>query len=490
MNMTKRSARAGRSTTLEVDVCAIGAGSGGLAIARFATSERLSCVLIERAAMGGDCLNGGCVPSKALLAAAHAAAAARRTREFGVPVSIGRISSRGVYRHVRDTIEAIAPDDSQERYENYGATVIREPATFLSAGELAAGPFRVRARWFFIAAGAKAVIPSITGIDDVPYLTNETVFGLKRLPRHLVIVGAGPLGVEMAQAHRRLGARVTLLEQFAMLQGEDRELVEQLRQRLEADGVDLREGIEVRRLSAAGSRIKVVIASGGKSHVIHGSDLLLAAGRKPELASLSLESAGVEYTDRGITVDKHLRTSNPGIYAVGDVVGGTQLAHLAVHHAAVAFTNAIYDAKTEVDSGAIPRVLYTEPELAQVGLTEAETRQVYGNIRVLRMTYDHNDRAVAERTRWGMAKVVVDEDGRILGAGIVGPHAGEVIQKWTLAISAGLNVQAIASMIAPYPTIGYSDRKLAESLEGPAPLAKYRREAARAHTSPAVAEAL
>lgn len=481
--MAKRPAAKPNETVLDVDVCAIGAGSGGLSITHFATAIGLSCVLIERGAMGGDCLNGGCVPSKALLAAAHAAAAARRAHEFGVDAAVRRISSRGVYRHVGATVASIAPNDSQERYEGFGATVIREEARFVGPREIAAGPYRVRARWIFVATGARAAIPPIRGIDTVPYLTNETIFSLKALPRHLVIIGAGPLGVEMAQAHRRLGARVTLLEQAKMLPGEDPELVDHLRRRLVAEGVDIVEGASVERVSAARSGIDVAFSAKGKKRVVRGSHLLVAAGRSPQIESLSLDAAGIRHTARGIVVDKHLRTANSRVFAVGDVIGSTQLSHLAVHHAVVAFANAVHRAGKEVAIGTVPRVLYTEPELAQVGLRESEARELHGDIQVLSWHYDHNDRAAAERTPWGMIKVMVNRRGLVLGAGIVGPHAGEVVQKWALAISAGLDIQAVATMIAPYPTIGYSDRKLAESFAGPALLAKYRKRYAAAKTN-------
>lgn len=474
--MAKRTVPASATRTVDVDVCAIGAGSGGLAITRFATALGLSCALVERAAMGGDCLNGGCVPSKAFLAAAHSAEAARHARGFGVEAPIRRISGRGVYRHVNRTVAAIAPNDSQEKFEKLGAIVIRDDAHFVGPSEMVAGPHRIRARWFFIATGARAAIPALPGIEEVPYLTNETIFSLSALPRHLVIVGAGPLGVEMAQAHRRLGVSVTLVERFAMLQEEDPELVGHLRTRLRREGVRVLEQARASRVSGGAKGVAVQIAIGGRSRTVKGSHLLVAAGRKPEVAALRLANAGVAFTAEGIVVDEHLRTTNPNVYAIGDVIGGT-LSHLAVHHATVAFANAVHGAKARVAAGSVPRVLYTEPELAQVGMRESDAAG--RDIRVLRWGYDHNDRAAAERKPWGMVKVVLDAGGRILGAGIVGPRAGEVIQKWTLAITAGMTIQDVAAMIAPYPTIGYSDRKLAESFAGPALFLQHARPSAR-----------
>jgi len=471
--MPSSRSRSTRETVLDVDVCAIGSGSGGLCVTSIAAATRMSCVLIERAAMGGDCLNGGCVPSKALLAAGNAAAGVRRAREFGVQATLRGISSAQVYRHVREIVATIAPHDSQETYEGYGATVIREDARFVGPRELVAGPYRVRAKWFFIATGARPAIPPIPGLESAAYLTNETIFELKSLPRHLVIVGAGPIGVEMAQAHRRLGAKVTLIEQATMLPAEDPELVLHLRGVLSAEGVEIVEHATVVGVAAQSNRVAVTMSSGGKPRVVRGSHLLVATGRKTEVAGLGLEHAGVEYSARGITVDRHLRTTNPHVYAVGDVVGAGQSSHLAVHHGCVAFANAVHGADAEVANDAVPRVVYTDPELAQVGLTEREAREAQHEVHALRRSYDMNDRAVTDRVPVGGVKVVVDAAGRILGAGIVGAHAGEVIQTWALAIRAGLDVQAVAGLIAPYPTIGYSNRQVAESFAGPVPLIKY-----------------
>jgi pyruvate/2-oxoglutarate dehydrogenase complex dihydrolipoamide dehydrogenase (E3) component len=307
----------------------------------------------------------------------------------------------------------------------------------------------------------------------VPYLTNETIFSLPALPQHLVIVGAGAIGVEMAQAHRRLGCKVTVLEQATMLPQEDPELVAHLRRDVVAEGVLLHEGAAIASIAAAREGVAVKLAGGGARRVVRGSHLLVATGRKPEISGLALERAGVAYTARGITVDRHLCTTNPGIYAIGDVIGSAQLSHLAVHHGVVAFANAVHGAAAEVANHAVPRVVYTDPELAQVGLTEAQARERHGDVRVLRRAYERNDRAVAERATSGGVKVIADARGRILGAGIVGAHAGEVIQKWALAIRCGLDMQAMASIIAPYPTFGYSDRRVAESFAGPVPMIEY-----------------
>ena len=458
-----RSRRPAREVILNVDVCAIGAGSGGLAAVRTATALGLKTVLIERGRMGGDCLNWGCVPSKALLAAAHTAARVRHAHAFGLPATLGKIGDGGVYRHIRSTIAKIEPNDSQARYEKLGVRIIRAEARFVGPNELRAGRYRVRARWFVVATGARAAIPPISGLAEVPYLTNETVFFLKKLPRRLIVLGGGPLGVEMAQAHRRLGVEVALLEKDRILRDEDPELVAYLRRQLKSDGIAVHERIRVTEIRKKSDEIEVLLAASGRRRVIKGTHLLVAAGRNSEIEALNLAAAGVEFTKEGIVVDAYLRTTNPRIFAIGDVIGGDRFSHLASHHGQIAIANAVLKARRKAETRVVPRVVFTEPELAQVGPREAAARSAHRGVRTLRWTYDHNDRAVAERTDRGMIKVVVDRKGNILGVGIVGPHAGEVVQKWSLAIARGIGIGAMSRVIAPYPTIGYSDRKLAES---------------------------
>ncbi len=453
---------------LKVDICVIGAGSGGLSVAAGASQMGASTALIERGKMGGDCLNYGCVPSKALLAAGHAAQAVRGAGRFGVRAAAPAIDSGGVYGHVRGTIAAIAPNDSVERFEGLGVKVIQSSARFTGPREIAADGTRITARRIVIATGSSPAVPPIAGLKDVPYLTNETIFDLGQVPAHLIVVGGGPVGIEMAQAHRHLGARVTVVEMFSIMASDDPELVDVVRARLAGEGIDLREGATVARVEKAGNGVAVVIAGNGAEDRVQGSHVLIAAGRRPNVDGLDLEKAGIAYSPAGIQVDARLRTTNRRVFAIGDVAGGYQFTHMAGYHAGIVLRNALFRLPAKVDTRAVPWVTYTAPELAQVGLTEDRARKQAGDIRVLRWPFAENDRARAERETDGLVKVVTTPRGRILGAGIVGAHAGELIHAWVLAIGQKIKIGAVAGMIAPYPTLGEANKRAAGSFYTPA----------------------
>ena len=447
---------------IDADICVIGGGSAGLSVAAGAVQMGAPTVLIERGEMGGDCLNTGCVPSKALLAAAHIAEAARRGSRFGVNGHQPNIDFTRVHGHVHDVIARIAPIDSQERFERLGVTVLRESARFTGADTLVAGDAEVRARRFVIATGSAPLLPPIPGLDRVPYLTNETIFDRQVAPHHLIVLGGGPIGVEMAQAHRRLGSRVTVVEQASILPKDDPALVELVRRALIAEGVELREGARAIAVEAEGNGVTVLAHQDEQSVRVTGSDLLVAVGRRATVDGLDLEKAGVDYSARGITVDAGLRTSNRRIYAIGDVAGGPQFTHVAGYHAGIVVRSALFRLPAKVDYSALPWVTYTDPELANVGLTEREARARHGDkVRVAEWSLEENDRAQAERTTEGRIKVVTSARGRILGAAIVAPHAGELIAPWILAISQKLKIGAFTKLIAPYPTLGEVSKRAA-----------------------------
>lgn len=450
--------------TLNVDLCVIGAGSGGLTVAAGAAQLGAETVLIEKGRMGGDCLNTGCVPSKSLLAAGRAAEAIRQARRYGVNGASPRVDFRAVHDHVHGVIAAIAPHDSQDRFEGLGVKVIREPARFTGPAQLIAGETTVRARRFVIAAGSSPLVPSIPGLDAVPYLTNETVFDNTEIPAHLIVIGGGPVGAEMGQAHRHLGARVTVVEMLSLLGHDDPELVEVVRNRLGADGVELREGTKVVRVeAAAGGGVAATVEPQGGQQRIEGSHLLLAVGRQPNVDGLGLDEAGIDYDRNGITVDRRLRTSNRRVFAIGDVIGGHLFTHVAAYHAGIVLRNALFRLPAKVDYRALPWVTYTSPELAHVGMTEARARAESDQIRVLRWSFDEIDRAQAERQTEGMIKVVASKRGRVLGASVVGRHAGDLLQPWILAIAENIGLRAMAAHIAPYPTLGEVNKRVAGS---------------------------
>jgi pyruvate/2-oxoglutarate dehydrogenase complex dihydrolipoamide dehydrogenase (E3) component len=449
---------------IDCDICVIGAGSAGLLVAAGASQLGVATVLIEHHKMGGDCLNFGCVPSKALLAAAKAAETCRGAWRFGVTVGEPEIDFAAVQRHVHEVIATIAPMDSVARYEGLGVRVIHATARFTGPRELIAGNARIRARRFVIATGSSPAIPPIPGLSAVPHLTNETLFDLTRLPDHLIIVGGGPIGIEMAQAHARLGARVTVLEAARVLAKDDPELAGLLRLRLVAEGIDIREGAAVVRVETVGDGVAAVVAGPGGDSRLVGSHLLVAAGRTPNVASLDLEAAGIAHDRHGITVDARLRTTNRRVFAIGDVAGGPLFTHVAGYQAGIVIRNALFRVPAKVDYRAMPWVTYTDPELAHVGLTEAAARERHGgDITILRSSFHENDRAQAELAVSGLVKIVTRRSGRILGASILGAHAGELIQPWILAIGQGLKIGAFAGLIAPYPTLGEAGKRAAGS---------------------------
>jgi len=456
------------SVTLTPDICVIGAGSAGLLVAAGAGQLGAETVLIEAGRMGGDCLNYGCVPSKALIAAAASAAALRRAPEFGVDAGgPPRIDFARVNAHVRQAIATIAPNDSVERYEGMGVRVIRATGRFVDPRTVEAGDAKIRARRFVVATGARPFIPPVPGLDTVPYLTNETVFDLSTLPARLIVLGGGPVGCELAQAFRRLGAEVRLVEMQSILPKDDPEAVEVVRQRLRAEGIALYEEAKATRVEAVGDGLRLSIETRDGERTIDGSHLLVAAGRRARVEGLGLDAAGIAHRPDGITVDSRLRTSNRRVYAIGDVTGGLQFTHVGAHHAAVVIRNALFRLPAKVESAALPWVTYTDPELAQVGLGEEAARARHRRIRVLRAAFAENDRGVTGRNRDGFVKAITDRRGRILGATIVGPHAGELIQPWILAIRSGLRIGALAAMVAPYPTFGETSKRAAGNFFAP-----------------------
>jgi pyruvate/2-oxoglutarate dehydrogenase complex dihydrolipoamide dehydrogenase (E3) component len=449
-----------RDATLTPDLCVIGAGSGGLSVAAGAAQMGARVVLIEGAEMGGDCLNHGCVPSKALIAAAKRAHAMTAGAAFGVAPVAASVDFARVMAHVRETIAAIAPHDSQERFEGLGVRVIRDWAAFTDPDTVVAGGATIRARRFVIATGSRPALPPIPGLAETPHLTNETVFGLDAMPRRLIALGGGPIGCEMAQAFRRLGAEVTVIEAARALGREDPEAAAVVLERLRGEGVDLREGVGAARAQPSAGGVRLTLASGD---AVEGSHLLVAAGRRPALDRLGLEAGNVAVTAQGVEVDVGLRsTTNRRVYAVGDAAGQGQFTHLAGHHAGLVIRSALFRLPARARADHIPRATYTDPELAQVGLTEAEARAAHGaRASVARADLSGNDRARAEREIAGFVKLMVGPGGRLLGATAVGPQAGEIIQIAALAMASRLKVGALAGMVAPYPTLGEAVKRAA-----------------------------
>ena len=446
---------------LKPDICVIGAGSGGLSVAAAAAAFGVPVVLVEQGRMGGDCLNTGCVPSKALIAAARRARVISEAGAFGVTAQGMRVDYGRVHDHLHEVIAAIARNDSKERFAGLGVRVIEGRARFTNPRTVVVGDIEIRARRVVIAAGSSPAQPKIPGLDAVPFLTNETVFDLLVCPEHLIVIGGGPIGVELGQAFRRLGASVTILEAAEILTREDPECVRIVLDQLAREGIALRSGVTVARVESAGSKVQAILAGASGEERIEGSHLLVATGRRPNLDGLGLDEAGIKYEPKGIVVDKRLRTTNPRVYAIGDIAGGPQFTHAANYHAGLVIRNALFRLPVKADNDLIPRVTFTDPELAQVGLTEAEARRRGIAIRIARWPYHENDRAQAERETRGHIKVLTDKRGKILGATIVGLAAGELITTWTLAIEQGLNIRALTGIVVPYPTLAEVGKRAA-----------------------------
>jgi pyruvate/2-oxoglutarate dehydrogenase complex dihydrolipoamide dehydrogenase (E3) component len=450
---------------IKTDICVIGGGSGGLSVAAGAAQMGAQVVLVEGHKMGGDCLNYGCVPSKALLAAAERAYMGRSNSAFGVAATKPKVDFQAVMAHVRETVEAIEPVDSVERFSGLGVRVIEATGKFIDRKTLKAGNAIIRAKRFVIATGSTAAVPNIRGLKSAPYLTNETIFSLTRQPKHLLIIGGGPIGAEMAQAFRRLGSEVTVLEADRLLGRDDPETAAHVKSQLLDDGVTLMERARIAAVASTGkgatTKFTLSMKNGGQ---VTGDALLVAAGRKPNLAALNVAKAGIATSDGAaphIVVDKRLRSSNKKIFAIGDVNGGPQFTHAAGYQAGLVIRNILFFLPAKVNFTALPRVTYTNPELASVGLSEAEAREKYAAIKVLRWPFEENDRARAERDMRGMVKVVTTHNGRILGASIVGKGAGDLLAPWTMALAQGLPISAMAGVIAPYPTRGEASKRAA-----------------------------
>ncbi|MCC9621551.1 FAD-dependent oxidoreductase [Thalassospira sp. MA62] len=450
------------NNVITTDICVIGAGSGGLSVAAGAVQMGAKVVLIERHKMGGDCLNTGCIPSKALLAAAHAAQNVRNAPQFGISPQNPTVNFDRVMDHVHGVIDEIAPHDSVERFEKLGCTVLIGDARFAGRDRVIVNGTTVYAKRFVIATGSRPSVPPIDGLDAVPYFTNETIFENNTCPEHLIIIGGGPIGAEMAEAHRQLGAKVTMIEMGTILPKDDHDLVDVVRTSLIANDINLFEGATTKSIQPHGSGVQITLEQDGAPITLEGSHLLLATGRTPNVETLDLEKAGIEYAHDGVIVDQRLRTTNRKVFAVGDVTGGLQFTHMAAYDAGIVIRNALFRIPAKVKHTAVPWVTYTQPELAQVGMTEQDARARYGDgILVVTSDFAENDRARTDRSTAGFIKVITTKRGRILGAGIVGPQAGELISLWGLALSQKMKIGAIAGMIAPYPTLGEVSKRAA-----------------------------
>lgn len=449
---------------IKTDLLVIGAGSGGLSVAAGAVQMGADVVLLEGHKMGGDCLNFGCVPSKALIASGKAAWGQSHANKYGVADVVPKVDYAAAKDHVASVIAEIEPNDSVERFEGLGVRVIEEFGEFVSATEVKAGDYLIKARRVVISTGSAPFVPPIPGLENVPYETNETLFELREQPEHLLIIGGGPIGLEMAQAHRRLGSQVTVIEGMKALGKDDPEMAAVVLENVRAEGIQIEEDALAQEIRGTAGSIEVETKDG---RIFKGTHLLMAVGRKPNIDKLNLDVAGIETTRAGIKVDAGMRTTNRKIYAIGDVAGGLQFTHVAGYHAGLIIRSALFGLPAKQRTDHIPWATYTDPELAQVGLTEAQAKERHGDaLEVVRFHFNHNDRAIAERKTAGLIKVMVVK-GRPVGASIAGYQAGELINLWAMVIANRLKMGHVANMVAPYPTIGELNKRAAGAYFSP-----------------------
>ncbi|MBN9363117.1 MAG: NAD(P)/FAD-dependent oxidoreductase [Devosia sp.] len=436
-----------------------------MAVAEVARAYGASVVLVEKARLGGNALSTGAIPAKALVAAAAHAQAVREGGAFGIAADDPRVNFRRVHDHVEQVINALAPQHAAARLGALGVEVVEGTARFINRRAVTAGDTEIRARRFVIATGARLPVPSIPGLDAVPYFTSETILDNTRKLTHLVVIGGGPLGLELAQAYARLGSQVTLAENGPMLPGYDPELAAIALKRIAEEGVSLWPHAAVTAIQPRSMGIGVVVQNGESEQLLDASHILIAAERMPNLAGLDLDKAGIRMSKadpRLLQLSPALKTTNARVYAVGDAAGG-QSVQAAVQQAHAVVRSVLLGIMAKPDPLRVPRVVSTDPELAEIGLNESSARTRHGiGFRVTRWSYADNDRARAARETYGLAKLITDRSGRILGAGVVGPGAAELVSLFSLAMASGLGANKLAELVAPYPSFAEIAVRLGE----------------------------
>ena len=460
----------------EFDICVVGGGAAGLVVAAGGASLGAKVALVEKHKMGGDCLHYGCIPSKTLLQSAKVAHTMRSADQAAIPAHTPTPDITTVMERVASVIKSIEPHDSPERFHDLGVDVILGAGKFTSPDTFTADGREITAKHFVIATGSRATVPSIDGINETPYLTNEQVFDLREPVPSLIVIGGGPIGIEMAQAFGRLGSKVYVVQRDSqILPREDADMAAVVAEQLDNEGIELLTGHNTVCVEGSAGDIRLLLNdSQGQEKTVRASHLLIAAGRKTNIENLGLEAAGVETQNGRIISDARLRTSNKRIYVAGDVVGGPQFTHMAEHHAGIVLRNTIFRLPAKVEQKVIPWATFCDPELARVGLSETEAKQQGIAHTAYTFPFQDMDRARADGTTNGFAKIITSPKGKLLGAAIVGPHAGELIHEYVLAIAKGMKASDLSSVIHIYPTLAQINRRVADARmkEGLTPNAK------------------
>lgn len=454
----------------EFDICVVGGGAAGLAVAAGGAGMGAKVILVEKNGLGGDCLHYGCVPSKALLHCARVAQTMRWAERFGIAPCAPEIDLAAVMERIQHVIRTIEVHDSPERYRALGVELVAGHGRFADPATLVVSGREITARNFVLATGSRAAIPDIPGLDQVPYLTNESVFALREAVPSLIVLGGGPIGVEMAQAFSRLGSRVFLVNRSAqLLPNEDGDLASVVAGRISAEGVSLYQGYSSVRVEKLDAGIRLWLAApDGAERVLEASHLLLATGRQPNIGDLGLAQAGIELLHGRIVTGPNLRTTNRHVYVCGDAAGGHQFTHVAEHHAGVVLKNILFHLPARIEERVIPWCTFTDPELARVGLSEREASLSGIAHRVYTFPFSDIDRAQTDGDTEGFVKILVTPRGHLLGAAIAGPHAGELIHEYALAMAAKVRLSSLSGMLHVYPTMAQINRRVAQA---------YRREA-------------
>ena len=462
--------------TPEFDLCIIGGGAGGLVVAAGGASLGAKVALVEKHKLGGDCLYYGCVPSKTLLHSAALAHSMRNAARFGIEAHAPHVNIGAVMQRVASVIKTIEPNDSPERFRSMGVDVIFGSGQFINPHTFTVNGRHITAKRFVIATGSRPAIPSIRGLDKTPYLTNETAFNLTGEVPHLIVLGAGPIGLEMAQAFVRLGSQVSVVQRGAgILPKEDSDVAAVVLEQLKNEGVDFYLGHTPMQVEGTDGDLRLTGQdSQGQQKTLHATHLLVATGRQANLENLGLEAAGVQLNNGRLILDARLRTTQKHIYACGDVAGHYQFTHMAEHTAGVVLRNALFHLPAKVEQRVIPWCTFTDPEVARVGLSETEAKQQGVAHRVYTFPFHDIDRAHVEGATHGFAKLITDPKGKLLGAALVGPHAGEIIHEYVLALSQRLKASDLSKVIHIYPTLAQINRRVADARlkEGLTPTAK------------------
>jgi len=455
----------------DYDIGIIGGGAAGLTVASGASQLGAKTLLVEKEeALGGDCLHYGCVPSKTLIKSAHVYHLMKSGPQFGLPaLTPPPVDFKDVSGRIKSVIATIQKHDSVERFCKLGVQVEFGDPIFVDEHAIDLGGRSISARIWVIATGSSPAVPPVEGLDTTPYLTNRDIFYLDKLPESLIVLGAGPIATEMAQAFNRLGTKVTVIQRSGqILSKEDKDMADIVKQVMESEGVDFQLNVSMVRIRDLGNEKELVVKNGsGETKAIRAEQILVALGRMPNVNGLGLEKIDIPFDHKGIKVNSYLKTKHKHIYAAGDVIGGYQFTHVAGYEGGVVLSNAVFHLPRKTNYTYVPWCTYTHPELASIGLNEKSAQKAGIDYSVFQEEFSGNDRGLAEGESIGRIKLLLDKKEKPLGVQILGPHAGELLSEWVTIMNGGVGLSKIASAIHPYPTLGEINKKVVGTFFAP-----------------------